>query len=263
VTFGWHGFSLEHPEDWAPVALSGHRKEGYVRIGSSGRLSAQVRWKSLGPKPDLQLFLNDYFRRLERDAKRAKVEFKRERDVTADEVAYAYKGATFGRGMIRQGSCGRVFVVEVASTQNDSLKNPLRMVESTFRSGDPRDLWSVLGLRVTLPPDLEVEKREFLSGRTRLWLKNRVVQVAAERWAFADELLKVHPLQDWARAVLDAERAELIEEPHGLRLRWKPNVLRPRAEALVQYQPSLNQLVVVTAHTNKQEWRPEWDWLTA
>lgn len=263
MTFGWHGFSLEHPEDWAPVALSGHRKEGYVRLGSSARLSAQVRWKSLGPKPDLTLFLNDYFRRLERDAKRAKVDFNPERDVTPEEVAYAYHGATHGRGLIRQGPCGRVFVVEVASTQNDSLKSPLRTIASTFRSGDPTDLWSVLGLRLTLPPDLEVERREFLSGRTRLWLRNRVVQIAAERWAFADELLKVHPLEDWARAVLGAEKGELIEEADGLRIRWKPGALRPRAEALVQHQPSLNQLVVVTANTNKKEWRPEWDWLTA
>lgn len=245
------------------MALSGHRKEGYVRIGSAGRLSAQVRWKSLGAKPDLQLFLNDYFRRLERDAKKAGIEFKRERAVTEDEVSYNYRGATFGRGMIRQGSCGRVFVVEIASTQNDSLKNPLRLATSTFRSGDPDDLWSVLGLRLTLPPNLEVEKREFLSGRTRLWLQNRVVHISGERWAFADELLKVHPIEDWSRAVLGAEKAVVTEEPEGLRLRWKSSPFRPTAEALVQHQPSLNQLVVVTARTNRKEWRPSWDWLTA
>lgn len=245
------------------MALSGHRKEGYVRIGSSGRLSAQVRWKSLGPKPDLKLFLNDYFRRLERDAKKAGVAFKSERDIAADEVAYGYRGATFGKGMIRQGSCGRVFVVEIASTQSDSLKNPLRLATSTLRSGQDKDLWSVLGLRVTLPPDLEVERREFLSGRTRLWLRNRVVSIAAERWAFADELLKVHPIEDWSRAVLDADKAEVTLEPEGLRFRWRPSPFRPKAEALVQYQPSLNQLVVVTARTNRKEWRPEWDWLMA
>lgn len=263
MTFGWHGFSLDLPEDWAPVALSGHRKEGYVRIGSAGRLSAQVRWKSLGPKPDLKLFLNDYFRRLERDAKKAGAEFKTERDITPEEVAYGYRGATFGRGMIRQGGCGRVFVVEIASTQNDSLKNPLRLATGTFRSGDPTDLWSVLGLSLRLPGQLEVEKREFLAGRTRLWLQGRAVQIAGERWAFADELLRVHPLEDWARAVLDAEKATLTKEPEGLRLRWKSSPFRPSAEALVQHQTSLNQLVVVTARTNRQEWRPEWDWLTA
>lgn len=263
MTFGWHGFSLEHPEDWAPVAISGHRKEGYVRIGSSGRLSAQVRWKSLGPKPDLSLFLNDYFRRLEKDAKKAGVVFKGERDVTPEEVSYGYRGATFGRGMIRQGSCGRVFVVEIASTQNDSLKSPLRLATSSLRSGNESDLWSVLGLRLTLPRGLEVERREFLSGRTRLWLRNRVVGIAAERWAFADELLKAHPIEDWSRAVLDAERADLTAEAEGLRLRWRPSPFRPWAEALVQHQPSLNQLIVVTARTNRKEWRPEWDWLTA
>ncbi|MGV3618355.1 MAG: hypothetical protein ACO1SV_23765 [Fimbriimonas sp.] len=263
MTFGWHGFSLEHPADWAPVAVSGHRREGYVRIGSAGRLSLQVRWKSLGRSPDLALFLRDYFRRLERDAKRAGASFKPEQATEADEVSYGYRGATYGRGVIRQGTCGRVFVVEVASTENDSLKNPLKVATANFRSGGPVDLWSVLGLRLTLPAGLDVERREFLSGRTRLWLRSRTASIAGERWAFADELLKVHRLEDWARAVLDAEKATLTEEPLGLRLRWRPSIFKPMAEALVQHQPDVNQLVVVTSRTNKPAWRPEWDWLTA
>jgi hypothetical protein len=263
VTFGWHGFSLEHPEDWAPVALSGHRREGYVRLGSPGRLSLQVRWKTLGKSPDLSLFLNDYFQRLRRDAKKAGVAFTSEKEPDGDGLAYGYRGATHGRGRIHQGPCGRVFVVEVASTQNDSLKNPLRLATGRFRSGEDHDLWSVLGLRLTLPPELDVERREFVSGRTRLWFRNRAAAITAERWAFADELLKAHALADWARAVVGAEKATVEAESCGLRLRWRSLPWQPPAEALVQHQPDANQLVIVTSRTRRSEWRPTWDWLTA
>lgn len=262
LTFGWYGFRVDHPEDWAPVAVSGNRREGYVRLGSPGRLSLQIRWKSLGANPDLTLFLKDYFSRLRRDANRSRATFDAEESTDESVLTYGYRGVTFGRGQIRQGACGRVFVLEVASTQNDSLKAPLRLATQTFESGCGAELWSVLGLRMQLPFEMEVEKREFLAGKTRLFLRSKHGSIVAERWAFADQLLRAHPMADWAKAVLATERADVMEENEGLRLRWLAMPWRIPAEALVRCDADANQLTVLSVKSRDAAWRPNWDWLT-
>jgi hypothetical protein len=262
VTFGWQGFSLQHPDDWAPVAITGNRREGYVRLGSPGRLSLQVRWRSLGPSPDLTLFLRDYFGRLKRDAKRSHVPFDTEEIPDGNVLNYGYRGATFGRGQIRYGACGRVFVLEVASTQNDSLKGPLRLASRTFESGAPNDLWSVLGLRLRLPLNLDVERREFVAGRTRLWLRNRDATIVGERWGFADQLLQKHDLGEWAKAVLNAPAANVSLQPDSAHLDWPTLPWRIPAEALVRHDRESNQLVLVSVRSRRSEWMPQWEWLT-
>ena len=78
MRFAWHGFRLEHPDEWAPAHLAGGWREGYVRLESSSRVALHVRWQRVRSPGDLALKLVPYERRLARDAKRAGLPFQSE-----------------------------------------------------------------------------------------------------------------------------------------------------------------------------------------
>lgn len=263
MTFGWEGFSFEHPEDWAPVVLSGDRSQGYARIVSSGRILMQARWKRLKQPADANRFLDAYLGRLERDSKRARVPFTSERQEEGDRTTYRYAGQNYGRGALFQvEGDDRAFVLEISSSRNDSLQSFVRDALRTFRIDPANDRWSVFGLDLTLPLGLKVDKREFLAGKTRLeWTAGRRARISATRYGFADQLLSKHKLGEWAEAVVGAPVTSAAEEDDGVRL-----TLKGRGggfdEALATHQPKRNQLVVLRATARDERWRPTWDWLT-
>ncbi|HRK22790.1 MAG TPA: hypothetical protein PLX06_13325, partial [Fimbriimonadaceae bacterium] len=88
AVFAWEGFSFTHPDDWAPVTLTGAREEGYVRLQGSGRIGCQVRWKTVKRKPDLGQALDGYFKLLERDAAKARAPLSTEREEREDGLYY-------------------------------------------------------------------------------------------------------------------------------------------------------------------------------
>lgn len=266
MTFGWQGFTLEHPEDWGPTSLTGARREGYARLSSPGRLAFQLRWKQVKSPGDLRERLNAYLDSLERDAKRAKTPFRRESEAQEERLIYRYSGVHHGRGaLFYSEACGRIVFLEVVSTQNDSLLTPFRQLLASFRSegGEGRETWAVLGLRVRLPKGLIVDRRQFQAGRTRLSLHLGRVQVDANRWGFAEQLVQRHGLEAWARGALEMPGAESAMEPEGLRLREPGGLLKPRREALALVDYERNQITTLAVAGRSEEWRPEWDWLTS
>jgi len=261
VTFGWEGFSFEHPEDWAPVAISGTRDQGYARIASPGRLILQLRWRGLKRPADADAFLNAYLGKLSKDSRRQEQKFHSERHELGGQTHYQYAGSAYGRGALFQPSDdSRAFVLEVSSSKSDSVEGVLKDALRSFRGATDRDRWSAFGLDVSLPRGLTVTKREFLAGKTRIDWSARSARVVAERWAFADQLLARHDIKDWATAVVGTKVTGLTEEPEGLRLTlggWGKSL----REAIVGYQGERNQLVVVHVDAKHSKWRPEWAWL--
>jgi hypothetical protein len=260
LTFGWQGFSIEHPEDWAPVSLTGNRAEGYARIASPGRTCCQVRWKKIRQSGDLSAKIKPYFAKLQRDAKRAKQSFRSETEANDSGIVYRWVGAGQGRGaLFFSESCSRVFFLEVVGGRKDSLLPVFGSVQDSFHSADgERELWSLYGLRLSLPKGLRVEMQRFHAGRTTLVFKARGARITAERWAFAEQLVQKHGLEPWARASLNLPKAKLHEAEQGLELS-RGGVLP--VHALVAQQEESNQLVTVRVTGISKKWRPSWDWL--
>ena len=119
--FAWEGFSFRHPDDWAPVTLSGRRKEGYVRLQGSGRIGCQVRWKARKSGDGLERILEGYFRALRRDAKRERRDLTVRTEVDSQQrLTYRWHDSTQGRGALFH-LAGRIFFVEVNGGKRDSL----------------------------------------------------------------------------------------------------------------------------------------------
>lgn len=256
MTFGWQGFALEHPDDWAPVHLTGNRSEGYVRIASSTRLACQLRWKSTESPGDLTGRLKGYLERLERDAKKAKKPFDADIEQENGKLVYRYSGFTFGRGSIFQLD-KRVFFLELISPKNESMLSLYRKIVESFHT-ESRDRWALLGLNVLLPKELRVVKTVLEAGHTSLELSRRGISVKAERWGFGEQLIEKHGLLDWAKAIMKKRNSSAIEECCGVRLESRGIV---PTTMLVARQKEQNQLIVLSVQTRKKEWRPSWDWI--
>lgn len=261
--FGWYGFQLLHPIDWAPTSISGARDEGYARLSSAGLQAMQIRWKKQKGKFGGDAMLDGYFSKLQTDAKRAKAGFRQERkELGEHEIEYRWVGQGQGRGVLfLDEASNRVFILEVTGDRSADLLTHVRAARASFQSSeDDVELWSVFGLHVSLPAKMIVEAKKFESGRTRLSFKHRMTKVEAERWALGEQLVAKHGLESWARSNLGWEKAECTEESEGLRFVGKAR-MGHKQEAIVQLQPEPNQICVVRASFRDAKWRPTWDWL--
>jgi hypothetical protein len=263
VHFGWEGFELEHPDDWAPVTLHGHRREGYVRIASPTRLSLQVRWKFAKQPPNLDSRLDDYMSRLQGDARKAKAHFEGARHPAEHAILYRYRGAGQGSGAILYSSGDRrVFIFEAMSQGRDSVDAVFQRAYKSFRStAEKTDPWALFGISLRLPAGLRVDRKTFLAGRTTLRLSQRGVKMEVDRWAFAEQLLAKHDLPQWAKSVTGMRHANVTETDYGLELHQSKTWIRPAVTALIAVQPLRNQLLVVKSASNSGKWRPSWDWI--
>ncbi len=261
MIFGWQGFLLEHPDDWAPVSLSGTRREGYARIASPSRLSFQIRWKESDSNVDLQSVLDSYIDRLKSDAQKKKHAFKSDSSHEGDLFTYRYSAEHHGRGAIHySASCGRVFFIEAISTKNDSLLPTFRKLTLSFSSDNSMDRWSLLGLDLILPSKMEITKKVLQAGRTQLVLNSKAVQIEAQRWGFAEQLVSKHGFEQWCRSVLSLPKAHAEVMNDRISFRLPGNILRPPKYGMAMVQPDLNQITTILVSTRSDEWRPQWTW---
>ncbi|CAN5552702.1 hypothetical protein BH11ARM1_BH11ARM1_08800 [soil metagenome] len=259
MTFAWEGFSLEHPEDWTPITLSGTRREGYARIASSGRISIQIRWKLSASDTDLSEKLAGYLTKLSRDSKK-KGPMQSKVEETENGLDYTYSGASSGRGSIfYDRRTARVFFLEVTSTKDDRLAGLFKETVNSFETGKER--WALMGLDMILPGIATVEKKAFLAGKTELRLTARRAAIDAQRWGFGEQLVAKHGLEGWSRSAMQMPNAAAVVTDMGVALIEDGGLMRPPTFALVKREPEANRLVTVKVASRDAKWRPDWTWL--
>ncbi len=256
--FGWQGLSLEHPDDWAPVVLSGDRRSGYARLASPRALSLQVRWAPAGREP-LERALDRYLDRLSRDTRRQKGKFSREVEPGEGLLSYRYRGEFDGEGLLFPTADGRVAFLEAVGESSTARQKLVERVRESFRSGGFPERWSVLGLSFTLPAALKIEKKDFVAGRTSLVLLGSGVKVTAERWGLAESLLARGTMLEWAQGRL-GRGWSLNQDENGIKGSRK--AFLGHDEVLLLDQREKNQMTLLRVQTRKEAWRPKWDWLT-
>jgi hypothetical protein len=254
LIFGWQGFQFEHPDDWAPVNVSGSFDEGYVRLASPARAAIQVRWQRAKGDAGITAAISAYEARLRKDAAKGREAFS----FQLNGREYRWSGAGQGRGLAMYcDDPSRTFLLEVIGGRGDQLLPLYSKLKRSF-SGCT-EVWSVLGLRVSLPAEFRLDKHEFQAGKTQLRLKKSGATLDCARWGFAEQLLAKHSLGEWAKAALAMPKAIVEEEGAGVRLCGGDFV--SKKEALVRVQPDQNQIVTVKATYRRQSEGPRWDWL--
>ena len=140
--FGWQGLSLQHPDDWAPVVLSGDRRSGYARLASPRALSLQIRWALAGSE-SLDRALGRYLDRLSQDARRKRQRFSREVHEEEATLRYRYQSEVDGEGLLFPTDDGRIAFIEALGESTTARKKAVERARASFATGGER--WSVLG----------------------------------------------------------------------------------------------------------------------
>ena len=260
MTFAWQGLYLEHPPDWAPAALNGDRKEGYVRIADSAESYLQLRWKTASAKPESST-VNNYLDRLSKDAQRAGRCFERKVAEKGLGVEYSYKSELHARGVLFRPCDGdRIVFLEVVGSSPSALAGPFREAVSSFGlSGGPMERWSILGLDVLLPCSLALSSHELRAGKTTIRMQGKGMTVMAERWGFAAQLLAKHELPSWAAAVAGVGGGRVTETDDGVELSLRRSLF-PSVYVLAKVQPVQNQISVIKVETRNASEKPQWNW---
>lgn len=260
--FGWQGFGFPIPADYAPLTLTGNRREGYARLGSSSRLNIQIRWRTVQGKVKLRTALDTYLDKLKRDAKKAKEKFNAEIDEKDGAILYRYTGMGQGRGkLFVSEASNRLLFLEVVGARKDQLLPTYRLLETGIADSakDDWEVWSLLGLRFRSPVPLSLERKLMQAGRTQLVFRSRSLQLEADRWGFGEQLIKKHGISAWAQAALQINREP--DEVDACRVSFGPSGLLKPVAAIARYDESKNQIITLKATTRKPERRPTWDWL--
>jgi hypothetical protein len=263
AVFGWQGFRLEHPDEWAAVHLSGDRTRGYARLASDRRIGCQIRWQKAKDGSDHGQRLEQYLKKLAADAKRAGETFNSEFSAEDGTLVYRWSGSGQGRGcLFHSSACSRTFFLEVLGGKKDQLLPQYREIMANFQSGldeNDREHWALFGLHVALPAGLELARHTLLAGRTQMLFRGKGVTVDAQRWGFAEQLLDKHGLEAWARAALEMKKAQAEAGSATVRLTRK-GILN-QTHAIVRVNHDENQIEAIKVTSRKPEWKVQWDWL--
>ncbi|CAN5678127.1 hypothetical protein BH11ARM2_BH11ARM2_20990 [soil metagenome] len=259
MTFGWYGIRLELPEDYAPTALSGGRRDGYVRLASGGPVGLQVRWRDTKNPLGLDGRVETYLLDLKKQAKKKRLPFESDFHVVPHGVEYRYRGAQSGAGTLRYDEGGeRVVFLEAVGPSAGAVDKTRRSIGTPiFAPKNAPELWAILGLRVSIPPGYEIAGRKFVSGRTQLDLRRKAKTVTAERWGFAEQLASKHGLAAGAAAALGFRKPVVVEGERRVALEERTLVGTLRALAVLDQDE--NQ--IRTVMTRRGRTGPEWEWL--
>lgn len=263
MVFAWNDFIVHHPDSWAPVVISGNARKGYVRLSEADGASIQVRWEG-GRRADHERILSQYLRLLERDARRRKVEFRSEMRADAVPPTYRYEGLMKGHGIVIDDTARkRTILAELTSEPGvrrpRSLQNLVEVVEVASETDWAR--WAMFGLDLSLPRAFRPVRRRLLAGRTVFEFRSRTAKLIAERWAFAEELIRSKGLASWASAVVGVpERAIEPIDSHRAVFTHRKWPLLPPLRGLVKVDSEANRINVLTLRSLTRL-EPEWSWI--
>lgn len=230
---------MELPEDFAPVTLSGHMGNGYVRLDDGEQCTIQVRWLDTASEDWLAQAVARYLRNAKSDV-RPVISGNRYR-----------LGEQRGIWFVRE---GRGFILEAIGPARSGQALTLA-AESLTVHRDPWP-WCLLGLDVRFPRQACLVRHTLLAGRTRLEFKLPRLggHLTAERWGFASQLLAGKTLGQWASAVFRWKGEIKMDSEVRCRLTHRLQ------SVLLQVDPEHDRIQVLSASARRIEWRPTWEW---
>ncbi len=204
TTVGWQGITIDVPQDWSLVGVSGDEKKGLFRVDGPFASGMEVRWQTAyAATPDLEARIKSFLRDLEKSAKKSKSDFssKLKKDKTNENsVLFFWKADRVGQGRIVYcEKCRRVVIAQVIYTREDDASKFAGDILSSIK--DHRDDgwvdWGLYGLNFAVPPEYKIEKQEMLSGYLALFFRHGAKRIVVQRWGLVDSLIGDYTLDQW------------------------------------------------------------------
>jgi hypothetical protein len=209
--FGWQGISFTKPTEWELGVVEGDGRRGYLRLDNHVQSRMELRWQKHAGKASLEKITNKHLRRLERKAKKQKVDFKvtNERDYRNNAVRGKYfvweaKAETPNfKGVNLIAQCRKsstFFSACVFGKSEENIEKTADMIFASLRdhTGDGKIFWSVFDFGFTAPAELKLNSHSFLSGHLKLEFSRAEDSFIFQRLSIANILLKEKSLTQWA-----------------------------------------------------------------
>jgi len=250
---GWQGITVEAPDDWSLVGVSGDEKKGYFRVDSPVASALEVKWElATGKKPDLMVKAREYVSTIEKSVRRKKAKFTK--DLKADgenSVRFWWRADRLGQGRIVYcEKCSRVIIGQVIATRDENIASVAASILDSI--SDHREdgwvSWALYGLAFAVPSGYVIDKQKLMSGYIGLFFKKGPRTIAVERWGLANTLLAKDEIEEWYRkdAVPDIKGYRVDFEPgavfghEGLVMKGRRSGIKQIAKAAA-YSLTLHQ----------------------
>jgi len=209
---GWQGVVVEVPREWDIAAISGDRKQGYLRIDDQENMPrVEVKWQEATGFADIEGVVDRYLTDLNKKRKKGEPEIEvdrrcpvvskrrmRKRDLTC----FAWKGEVegYGAGWYCE-ECKRVMVVQVmAKPDEDGLGLAGAIIgEMQDHPSGGWITWSTYGLTMQTPERFDLAGQKLMAGLIQFQFEDRGETLAGARWGMANVALRDRSLEAWAR----------------------------------------------------------------
>ena len=222
---GWQGITVEAPEDWSLVGVSGDAKKGYFRVDSPIASALEVKWEqAAGKKPDLMVKARNYLSDIEKPVRKKKLRFTKDlrpdKDTT-DSVRFWWRADRLGQGRIVYcDKCDRVIIAQVTATREENVSSAAAgMLDSISDHREDGWIdWALYGLAFAVPPGYILEKQKLMSAYLGLFFANGPRTIVVERWGLANTLLARDDMETWYRK-------DAVPDIKGYRVEFRPEAV--------------------------------------
>jgi hypothetical protein len=221
--FAWWGIALEVPAAWSPGRLVGTAREGRAQLDDGEMERLDLTWK-VQRRGLMHRLLERHLRQVEEAAPKGEGRIRIERnrplpvDVGGDAEYFVWRtrdAEAHNLVVETQERRPRVIFMRIVGRGKERIAKTARRVMGSvvIAPGGRERRWSVFGLDVTLPGELELARSAFVTGRSRMEFARFERRLIVQKFSMGRTLLGEQTLRRWA---LETFRKEL----RGFRLEF-------------------------------------------
>ncbi len=219
VHIAWQGIQLLLPNEWFLNGFSGDWREGVLTISSPGKTHLDIKWVRTKKRSDLQFHLQQFLKRLERDARKRRVRFTGSIEPDG-KTGYRFRWSGHEQAVGRIRRCPECQCITLMQLRSASRHEPLHTLACAIFDtlvDHPDDEgwveWSLYGLQTAIPDRFRLESHTILTGQTRLAFRAGRERLIVERIGRAEQHMRGWSMPDWVRVWLHWERWHGALEP--------------------------------------------------
>lgn len=234
----WEGVLVEVPAEWDIAAISGNRKQGYLRIDDEEKMPrVELKWQEESGFVDIEGVVDGYLKDLQKKKKNEpEIEVDRDTSVVSkrqmgkqDLNCFSWSGEVNGYGAAWYcPDCERVIVIQVMAKPEENGEALASAVIANVQD-HPREgwvTWSTYGLQMQTPERFELSEQKLMAGLIQLQFESQGEEIVAGRWGMANVALSNSSLEKWAKK-------EVRQYHKGVRLSYEETQFRGHEAVLV------------------------------
>ena len=207
--FGWHGLTVEVPQEWNPGKITGDFKAGSVRLDDPTLARLEIEWKDARGDQKVAPVVDRFVDGLSQSARKEKKKLDVERTPDAgwlelpdagSPVVFAWQAEYRIHALAFYSSLSdRLFLIKIRTKMDEDAGQNISRIFNSVRDTAPDGdrTWALYDLVCSSPPQFSLETYDLKSGHLRLCFQQGRNILQFDRLSLAEVLLKKRTLLDW------------------------------------------------------------------